>query len=244
MDDLKKHWEAVYSDHTKVKHTWTQAVPDRTLLMLERIDGDKSLPIIDIGGGDSRLVDHLLLKGYSDITVLDISEQAIDRSKKRLGSKADGVTWIVSNVLEFNPTKQYAVWIDRATFHFLQTPNDINQYVNLVENCLMPGGSLIISTFSDVGPSSCSGLPVKRYNKFELTDVFKSQFDRKHTILEDHVTPANTLQQFIYCWFQRREDGAIANHSIEKEELFLSDLTMKNVEEANSCGIDQKGCCY
>lgn len=243
MDDLKKHWEAVYSDPTKVKHTWTQAVPDRTLLMLERIDADKSLPIIDVGGGDSRLVDFLLQKGYSDITVLDISEQAIERSKKRLGYKAEGVTWIVSNILDFKPTKQYSIWIDRATFHFLQTANEIVKYTSTVKECLAPDGSLIISTFSEVGPSSCSGLPVKRYTKFELTDVFKSHFDRKHTILEDHVTPANTLQQFIYCGFQRRLDGAMANHSIDKEELFLSDLSNNGSSDKTSCAIDQSGCC-
>jgi 2-polyprenyl-3-methyl-5-hydroxy-6-metoxy-1,4-benzoquinol methylase len=243
MTDLKAHWEAVYSDPTKVKHTWTQAVPDRTLLLLSRMAVDKSLPIIDIGGGDSQLVDHLLNAGYSNITVLDISEHAIERSKARLGLRAQDVTWIVSNILEFEPSDQYAIWIDRATFHFLQTPGEIERYYHVIEKSIAKNGSLIISTFSEVGPSSCSGLPVKRYSKYELTDVFKSHFDRKHTILEDHKTPANTLQQFIYCWFQRRNDGEMANHSIEKDELFLSDLSVDSEGEANSCGIDQRGCC-
>lgn len=243
MVDLKKHWETVYSDPEKVEHTWTQALPERTLLLLERISIDKSLPIIDIGGGDSQLVDHLLNAGYSNITVLDISEHAIERSKTRLGLRAKEVSWIVTNILEFEPSQHYAIWIDRATFHFLQTPEEIEKYASVVKKSVAMNGSMIISTFSESGPSSCSGLPVKRYSKYELTDVFKSHFDRKQTILEDHKTPANTIQQFIYCWFQRRNEGEMANHSIEKDELFLSDLTRINADEGASCGIDQKGCC-
>lgn len=245
MKDLKKHWEAVYSDPAKVKHTWSQAVPDRTLLLLDRIKADKSQPIIDVGGGDSILVDYLLLEGYTNITVLDISEQAIERSKKRLGKKASKINWVVSNILDYESECNFAVWIDRAAFHFLQSPTEIQQYHELVDRSTKEGSSLIISTFSEIGPEKCSGLPVKRYDKYGLTDVFKGSFDRQDVIREDHVTPANTLQQFIYVHFKKRATNAQANHSIKDDELFLTDLTKINDEEKNGdfCGIDQGGCC-
>jgi 2-polyprenyl-3-methyl-5-hydroxy-6-metoxy-1,4-benzoquinol methylase len=245
MTDLKKHWEAVYSDPAKVKHTWSQAVPDRTLLLLDRIKADKTQPIIDVGGGDSILVDYLLLEGYTDITVLDISEQAIECSKNRLGEKASKINWVVSNILDYESECNFAVWIDRAAFHFLQSPSDIQHYYQLVDRSTKEGSSLIISTFSEVGPAQCSGLPVKRYDKYSLTDVFKGSFDRQDVIREDHITPANTLQQFIYVHFNKRSINAQPNHSLKEDELFLSDLTNTIDEEASGdyCGIDQAGCC-
>ena len=244
MVDLKTHWESVYSDPSKIKHTWTQAVPSVTLSLLKRIDIDKSLPIIDIGGGDSTLVDELIELGYTDITVLDISKEAISRSQKRLGTKADLVTWVASNVLAFQPNKEYAVWIDRATFHFLQTPEEIGTYSSLVKKSLIKNGFLIIATFSEIGPAQCSGLPVKRYDKYALTDVFKSNFDRKWSVFEEHVTPSSTIQQFIYCSFQLRPEGQLPNHSLENDEFVLSDLSPNC--SLDDCGSDENwktNCC-
>ena len=242
MGTLQEHWDTVYSDPTKIKHTWTQSVPDRTLMLIERMSLDKSAPIIDVGGGDSVLVDHLLDLGYRDITILDISEKAIERSKKRIGDRADQVNWVVSNVLEYIPDKTFTCWIDRATFHFLQTADEIKTYAAIIDRATTVNSKLIISTFSEIGPAQCSGLPVKRYDKFALTEVFAPHFDRISVVREDHVTPAGTLQQFIYVSFMKRTYNGKPSHSLDPEELFLSDLSTAD-PDAPSCGINNSGCC-
>lgn len=153
--------------------SWTQPRPDTSLTLIDALQLDKNEPIIDVGGGESRLVDYLLQEGFTDITVLDISQRAIDRAKARLGPLSDRVTWIVINVLDFIPSRAYRVWHDRATFHFLTGKHDIEKYVGIVEKSVI-GGDLILGTFSMDGPVKCSGLPVKQYDRSSIQQLHRS----------------------------------------------------------------------
>lgn len=243
MKDLKTHWEAVYKDPEKIDHTWTQHVPELSLTLIDQLQLAKDAPIIDVGGGDSTLVDHLLERGYTNVTVLDISKHALTRSQKRLGKKSKLVNWICSDVLESKLEQQYKLWIDRATFHFLQNPVERKLYNEIVDQHTEADSNLILATFNENGPEKCSGLIVTRYSAYSLSDVFKQSFDRKRVILEDHVTPSGSLQKFIYVLFQKRKPGEQANHSISEAELFKTDQSALDKIEGSICSIDQKGCC-
>jgi Methyltransferase domain len=158
--------------------------------------------IIDIGGGDSNLVDHLLELGYQNISVLDISSNAIKRAKKRLGKKADFVTWIVSDIVDFKPTKKYDIWHDRAAFHFLTEKSQITSYQELIENHVSE--HLIIGTFSKNGPTKCSGLDICQYNSETLNDLFSKNFSAIKSFTEDHTTPFETRQNFVFSSLKRK----------------------------------------
>lgn len=163
---------------------------------------DKSSKIIDIGGGDSKLVDHLLNQGFENITVLDISEKALEKAKIRLGEKSKKVTWIISDILDFEPTETYDVWHDRAAFHFLTTEEEIEKYKSIVNKSV--AGFLIIGTFSENGPLKCSGLEISQYSQEKLTSTFEEKFDKIDSVLEDHQTPFGTTQNFLFCGFKKR----------------------------------------
>lgn len=163
---------------------------------------DKSAKIIDIGGGDSKLVDHLLNQGFENITVLDISEKALEKAKIRLVEKAKKVTWIVSDILDFEPTETYGVWHDRAAFHFLTTDEEIEKYKSIVNKSV--DGFLIIGTFSENGPLKCSSLEISQYSQEKLTSTFEEKFDKIDSVLEDHQTPFGTTQNFLFCGFKDR----------------------------------------
>ncbi|MGG7665514.1 class I SAM-dependent methyltransferase [Dyadobacter sp. BHUBP1] len=182
--------------------SWTQPRPDTSLTLINDLQLDKNAPIIDVGGGESRLVDYLLQEGFTDITVLDISQTAIDRAKARLGPLSDRVTWIVSNVLEFIPERPYTLWHDRATFHFLTEKQDIEKYVGIVEKCVIEG-EVILGTFSTAGPARCSGLPVKQYDFDSIQEVFGQSFRLTRSLRVDHITPFNTTQNFIFSNFRK-----------------------------------------
>ena len=158
--------------------------------------------IIDIGGGDSKLVDYLLAEGYEDITVLDISANALERAKERLGEKGKKIKWIVSDITEFKPNITYDIWHDRATFHFLTSTEQINIYLSIVEKWVTK--FLIIGTFSDKGPTKCSGLEIKQYTETTLEKQFNSEFEKVNCINQDHKTPFETIQNFIFCVFKKR----------------------------------------
>jgi ribosomal protein L11 methylase PrmA len=162
---------------------------------------DKSASIIDIGGGDSLLVDFLLDLGYTNISVLDISAHAIERAKVRLGEKASLVTWIVSDINDFEPTEMYDLWHDRAAFHFLTKPEDIERYVKLVSN---QAKNLVVGTFSTNGPFKCSGLEITQYDENELSELFEPHgFEVQTTKREDHMTPFATTQNFVFASFSK-----------------------------------------
>lgn len=197
----KEHWENVYATKQPHEVSWTQELPATSLDFIHSLHLSKSAKIIDIGGGDSKLVDNLLAEGYKNITVLDISEKAIERAKARLGKKADEVTWIVSDIVDFKPTTTYDVWHDRAAFHFLTTPEQINRYVALVND--YAARYLIIGTFSDKGPKKCSGLDIRQYTEDEMQNSFAGNFRKLRCLTEDHTTPFNTTQNFLFCSFEK-----------------------------------------
>lgn len=202
MDNKKEHWENVYRTKTPEEVSWTQKVPTASLNFIEACNPKATAKIIDIGGGDSLLVDHLLDKGFEDITVLDISVHAIDRAKKRLGNRAENVTWIVSDILDFDPSETYDIWHDRATFHFLTTPEAIAYYKTLCSNAI--NQQLILGTFSENGPLKCSGLPITQYSEKSMVATFKDDFNLSHCTTENHTTPFNTTQHFLFCSFKKK----------------------------------------
>ncbi|RQP20107.1 MAG: class I SAM-dependent methyltransferase, partial [Parapedobacter sp.] len=178
MEELnrKQHWETVYETKSPDQVSWTQEVPKTSLDFIQSFGMDKTARIIDIGGGDSNLVDFLLDAGYKDITVLDISEKAIDRAKERLGDRAEKVNWIVSDVTEFEPDTSYDIWHDRAAFHFLTSPGQITKYSETVKKAVT--GFVIVGTFSTNGPTKCSGLDIKQYDEKTLTAALGNGFDK------------------------------------------------------------------
>lgn len=203
METVKNHWENIYANKASNEVSWTQAIPKTSLDFLHSFNLRKDAPIIDIGGGESRLVDFLLDEGFTDITVLDISEKAIDRAKQRLGSRASSVKWIISNVTEFVPKRKYHVWHDRATFHFLTSVEEISKYVSLASHYIDSHGFMTIGTFSESGPTKCSGLPIKQYSEQTLYSVLHEYFEKIRCITEDHETPFHTHQNFLFCSFRK-----------------------------------------
>ena len=199
MEDRQHHWETVYSKKQPHEVSWTQDRPETSL----RFIGETGLPltasIIDIGGGDSRLVDCLLDLGFIDLTVLDISDAAISRAKARLGERASLVQWIVTDIEDFVPSRRYDLWHDRATFHFLTTQRQVADYVAKAASAV--NGYMTIGTFSENGPERCSGLPVRQYSEGELSEVLSAGFRKIRCTHEDHVTPFNTVQNFLFCNF-------------------------------------------
>ncbi len=197
----KNHWETVYETKQPNEVSWTQENPKTSLDFIRETHIGKSAKIIDVGGGDSKLVDFLLDEGYENITVLDISEKALERAKKRLGKKAGKVNWIVSDVTEFKPETTYDIWHDRATFHFLTTEEQVEKYLEITEKFV--GSFLIIGTFSDQGPKKCSGLDIKQYSEMEMENQFSKSFKKLKCIAEDHITPFETAQNFTFCVFEK-----------------------------------------
>lgn len=204
MEEIfKKHWEKIYATKKSNEVSWTQEFPITSLNFLHSFNLSKNSSIIDIGGGESRLVDFLLDEGFTDITVLDISDVALQHAKERLGKRALNVKWIVADITEFVPDRKYDVWHDRATFHFLTTEEQIANYVSLASDYLNTKGFMTIGTFSENGPTKCSGLPVKQYSEQLLSSVLRDHFEKIRCITEDHETPFHTLQNFLFCSFQK-----------------------------------------
>jgi hypothetical protein len=202
MDERKTHWETVYSTRQPNEVSWTQERPATSLSFIHSFNLPKTASIIDVGGGDSKLVDCLLEEGFDNLSVLDISEAALERAKARLGDKAAKVNWIVSDVTEFRPPVHYDVWHDRATFHFLTTAAQTGTYLDIANDAVE--GYMVIGTFSENGPSKCSGLSVKQYTEEELQAEFARGFKKIRCITEDHVTPFNTTQNFLFCSFKKK----------------------------------------
>ncbi|WP_375559327.1 class I SAM-dependent methyltransferase [Bernardetia sp. OM2101] len=205
MTSKKQHWETVYETKTPQEVSWTQAKPQTSLDFIAAFNLEKDAKIIDIGGGESLLVDFLLEDGFTDITVLDISSIALEKAKKRVEerfpTKAKFVTWIVSDITAFEPKTTFDLWHDRATFHFLTEPNHIAKYIQTVEKCVTK--SLVIATFSKEGAKKCSGLEVSQYDAESLTAQFNG-FNKISCLQEDHITPFDTKQNFLFCGFEKK----------------------------------------
>lgn len=197
----KDYWEKVYSRKGLNEVSWYQPTPRVSLDFIRDLQIANDAAIIDVGGGDSNFVDHLLDLGYTDITVLDISEAAIDRAKSRLGTRAGLVNWVAGDITKFVPDKRFDFWHDRATFHFLTSEEQIGQYLALANRAISASGKIVLGTFSEKGPSTCSGLPVKQYSESALTSLIKNWFRKIKCIHTDHNTPFNTLQNFLFCSF-------------------------------------------
>jgi len=202
MGENKQHWETVYETKTPEQVSWTQETPQTSLDFIQSFGLSRSAKIIDVGGGDSNLVDCLIENGYDNITVLDISGKAIERAKKRLGDKSNKITWIESDITQFVPETSYDIWHDRAAFHFLIDNKQINTYKTLVNNHV--SGFMCIGTFSKNGPLKCSGLEIKQYTSDSLLDTFNESFELTKSIIEDHKTPFDTFQNFVFCGFKKK----------------------------------------
>ena len=201
--NLKQHWENVFTSKQVNEVSWYQQTPQESIDFIQQLGLPKTASIIDIGGGDSFLVDHLLNMGYTNITVLDISQAAINKVKKRLGNRANMVNWIVSNILDFKTDVKYDCWHDRAAFHFLTTAQEIEIYLSIAQKNVKSGGKMIIGTFSDEGPEKCSGLLVKQYDENLLSSTLQKWFSKIKCITTDHITPFKTVQHFLFCSFQK-----------------------------------------
>ena len=197
----KEHWENIYATKGMQEVSWFQKVPTTSLELINHVAENRQDAIIDIGGGDGFLVDNLLELGYTDITILDISENAIDRAKERLGRLAEKVKWIVTDITEFAPKQEYVIWHDRAVFHFLTQQQDKEYYRELLNSAVR--GYFILATFSEQGPNRCSGLEICNYAKQDMQDFFSVNFRITSSFKYNHLTPFGTYQNFIFSVFKK-----------------------------------------
>ena len=201
--DQGARWDEMYREKPSDRLSWFQEHPSLSLHLITDAAPNRDARIIDVGGGDSLLVDHLLERGYRHITVLDISGSAIERTQSRLGSRADPVRWVVGDVLTTGEIGMYDVWHDRALFHFLIEPQQRQQYVEAVTRTVVPQGTVIIATFAPDGPPRCSGLGVRRYDERSLAAELGESFALVKAVREAHLTPWDVEQQFAYASFRK-----------------------------------------
>jgi len=204
MMDPRTHWETIYRTKDVHEVSWFQSEAHRSLDLITRIWPDRAAPIIDVGAGASVLVDNLLAAGYQDLTVLDLSEAALKISRDRLGADSSGVKWMRADVLRSQLDEgAYAVWHDRAVFHFLTGSADRHAYIEQVRRSVRHGGYVLVATFAEDGPEYCSGLPVVRYSAEGLHSEFGTDFRLIRSEHEDHRTPGGAEQSFLYCLCRR-----------------------------------------
>ena len=200
----KDHWERIYKTKGHNEVSWFQNSPKDSLDALDKLGIGIEDEIIDIGAGDSFFIEHLLDRGYKKLSVLDISQAAITRAQDRIGERSNKVNWIVSNAAKFIPTKQYDFWHDRATFHFLTSQKDIGGYINALKVGLSRRGKVFIGTFSESGPTKCSGIPIQQYSENKLEETFAEELTKIECHNSDHRTPFDTVQNFTFCSFRRK----------------------------------------
>ena len=199
----KSHWEKIYKEKSPQEVSWTQETPTTSIDFFNDFKIQKDDPIIDVGGGESKFVDYLIDNGYKNISVLDISENAINNAKKRIGSRSEFINWIICDINEFEPEENYVVWHDRAVFHFLTSQVEIDRYVRKVK---LNTENFIIGAFSTLGPKKCSGLDTTQYNEPSLKKLFVDQrFSLERTENINHITPFETTQNFIFCSFSSKK---------------------------------------
>ncbi len=198
MTSREQHWQRLYQDKAPHEVTWYQADPRTSLQMIHATGVDKNADIIDVGGGTSVLVDRLLAEGFQRVSVLDISGQALARTRQRLGAAADGVRWLHTDATELQATAEYDLWHDRAVFHFLTEADDRRRYVEALGRALKSNGHVIMATFAVGGPTMCSGLNIVQYDSEKLCGELGSSFQLVEVQDEMHVTPAGKPQAFTY----------------------------------------------
>ena len=198
VTDRADHWDGVYSRAHAGTLSWYEREPTQSLRMIERTGSGPSSAVLDVGAGTSILVDRLLDLGFTDVTVLDISERAIGEVRRRLGERADSATFIRHDVLTWQPARRYDVWHDRAVFHFLTESTDRDRYVHLAEDVVRTNGWLVLATFAADGPTRCSDLPVCRYSAEDIRNTFSVAFGLVESDREEHVTPRGVVQPFTW----------------------------------------------
>jgi len=196
----QEHWEGIYRQRLPEDLSWFEAEPTTSLAMIERLGLPLDAAIVDVGGGASRLAEELLGRAYSDLTVVDIADEALERAKEGFAG-GDRIQWIAADVRDHDFGRRFALWHDRAVFHFMVSGEDRRAYLNTVERSLAPGGDLVIATFGPEGPQRCSGLPVVRYSADALAAAVGDRARLEAWHLEDHLTPAGNRQQFLYAHF-------------------------------------------
>jgi len=201
--DRQAHWQNVYATKAEREVSWFQENPAPSLDLIAATGISSDAAIIDIGGGASRLVDHLLDRGFRRLSILDLSAKALEVAKKRLGPRGDGVEWIVADVTAWQPLPTYDLWHDRAAFHFLTEAADRDAYVACLKKALRPGGNVIIATFASDGPERCSGLPIVRYDAASLSKILGSDFRLIGEQRHEHATPWDAVQKFQFSTFRR-----------------------------------------
>lgn len=199
----REHWEQVYTSKPPDRLGWYKPRLQTSLDWITALGLDLDAPIIDIGGGTSTLVDDLLDHGYSALTVLDLAQPALDLIKARLGERGAAVAWLCGDITEIElPEDAYALWHDRAVFHFLTEPTDRDRYLDNLNRALRPGGHLVIGTFAPEAPPRCSGLPVQRYDLDLIRETLGDEFELERHQQEMHVTPGGVEQMYLYCEFR------------------------------------------
>jgi len=199
------HWTQIYQTKAAHEVSWYQDRPDVSLALIEQAQMAREAAIIDVGAGASTLVDHLIANGYTDITLLDLSEAALNTARARLGAAAVQLTWLVGDITSIAlPQQRYDLWHDRAVFHFLTDRVQREQYVGQVRHAVKPGGHVIMATFAPDGPEQCSGLTTARYDAQTLHSIFGSGFELVSSTQEAHVTPWGSEQKFVYCYCRAR----------------------------------------
>lgn len=204
MSDRKAHWQKIYQNKSPLDVSWYQKKPELSLQLIHRSLERKDEAIIDVGGGASLLVDYLCKEGYSNLSVLDISAHALDSAEHRLEGLAETVEWVECDITEFVPPQRYALWHDRAVFHFLTEESDRKKYVNVLQRALKPGGNVIIAAFAVGGPERCSGLEIVQYDASKLLWALGDGFGLLEEAGELHITPANKEQKFAYFRLVRK----------------------------------------
>jgi SAM-dependent methyltransferase len=201
--ERKQHWEGVYSAKAEDEVSWFQAEPAQSLQFIRQCGAGRDAAIVDIGGGESRLVDRLLDAGYSDVSVLDLSARALEETRKRLGPRAAAVQWIAADITNWTPPRRYRLWHDRAVLHFLTGAEDRRAYARALLAAVEPGGCVVISTFALDGPERCSGLPVVRYSPETLAAELGAELRLVESAREEHRTPGGAIQRFQFSRLQR-----------------------------------------
>jgi SAM-dependent methyltransferase len=202
-DQSADHWKRAYAERQIGDLSWTEAAPTLSLELIAQSRLASDAAIIDVGGGASRLAAELLRLGHSDITVADISGEALDTAKADLGENADRVTWIEADVRVDDFGRRFDLWHDRAVFHFMVDAADRDGYLGNLRRALRPAGHLIFATFGPEGPTQCSGLPVERYDAKTLSQSLGEEFELVSSQLKEHRTPSGRSQQFLYAHMRR-----------------------------------------
>lgn len=203
MTERATHWEDVYSRNPVMSLSWFEREPTTSLRLIDEVASGPTDGLIDVGAGASSLVDQLVEHGFTDVSVLDVSQLALNEVRLRLGEKAPRVTFVAQDVLTWQPDRQYNIWHDRAVFHFLTEETDRERYVEIAAQTIRLRGLLLLATFAEDGATQCSGLPVARYSVGDLKEVFSASFSLVKQEREEHVTPAGVVQPFTWVVLRR-----------------------------------------